>query len=95
VIDEVGTMTIPFLAEAEALADRLVAIRRDLHMHPELGFQEYRTAGIVADALNALGYEVTTGVGRTGVVGLDGRPATGRSYGAAALRYGRAADRRG
>jgi amidohydrolase len=63
-------MTIPFMAEAAALADRLVAIRRDLHMHPELGFQEYRTAGIVADALNALGYEVATGVGHTGVVGL-------------------------
>lgn len=63
-------MTIPFLADAEALADELTAIRRDLHMHPELGFQEFRTAGIVADQLNALGYEVVTGVGKTGVVGL-------------------------
>lgn len=63
-------MTIPFLADAEALADELTAIRRDLHMHPELGFQEFRTAGIVADHLNALGYEVVTGVGKTGVVGL-------------------------
>lgn len=63
-------MTTPFLADAQALADELTAIRRDLHMHPELGFQEFRTAGIVADQLNALGYEVIAGVGKTGVVGL-------------------------
>jgi amidohydrolase len=63
-------MTAPFLAEAEALSAELTAIRRDLHMHPELGFQEFRTAQIVADKLNALGYEVLTGVGKTGVVGL-------------------------
>jgi amidohydrolase len=63
-------MTIPFLADAQALADELTAIRRDLHMHPELGFQEFRTAGIVTEQLNALGYEVVTGVGKTGVVGL-------------------------
>ncbi|MEZ4869528.1 MAG: amidohydrolase [Caldilineaceae bacterium] len=63
-------MTIPFLADAEALAAQLNAIRRDLHMHPELGFQEVRTAGIVAEELHALGYEVVTGVGKTGVVGL-------------------------
>lgn len=63
-------MTTPFLADAQALADELTAIRRDLHMHPELGFQEFRTAGIVAEQLNTLGYEVVTGVGKTGVVGL-------------------------
>jgi len=63
-------MTISFLADAQALADELTAIRRDLHMHPELGFQEFRTAGIVAEQLNELGYEVITGVGQTGVVGL-------------------------
>ena len=63
-------MTTPFLTDAEALADELTAIRRDLHMHPELGFQEFRTAGIVAEQLNTLGYEVVTGVGKTGVVGL-------------------------
>ncbi len=65
-------MTKPFLAEAEAMQDELVAIRRDLHAHPELGFQEFRTAGIVAEKLSALGYEVVTGVGQTGVVGLIG-----------------------
>lgn len=63
-------MTAPFLAEAEALRDELTAIRRDLHAHPELGFQEVRTAGIVAEKLSSLGYEVVTGVGKTGVVGL-------------------------
>lgn len=65
-------MTTPFLAEAQELAEDLVAIRRDLHMHPELGFQEVRTARIVAEQLSALGYEVMTGVGKTGVVGLLG-----------------------
>jgi len=65
-------MTTLFLAEAQALAEQLVAIRRDLHMHPELGFQEVRTARIVAEQLSALGYEVVTGVGKTGVVGLLG-----------------------
>ena len=48
----------------------LVATRRDLHAHPELGFAEHRTASIVAERLTDLGYEVRTGVGRTGVVGL-------------------------
>jgi amidohydrolase len=65
-------MTAPFLAEAETLRDKLVAIRRDLHAHPELGFEEVRTARIVAEELGALGYEVVTGVGKTGVVGLLG-----------------------
>ncbi len=56
--------------EAEGLRDRLVAVRRDLHAHPELGFQEVRTAGVVAQRLSELGYEVQTGVGQTGVVGV-------------------------
>jgi amidohydrolase len=46
------------------------SMRRDLHMHPELGFNEIRTGGIVAKELEALGIEVTKGVGKTGVVGL-------------------------
>lgn len=49
-----------------ALAD----LYRDLHSHPELGFQEHRTASIVANRLSELGYDVTTGVGQTGVVGV-------------------------
>ena len=63
-------MTIDFLAEAAQLADAMVERRRDLHRHPELGFQEIRTAGIVARELTELGMEVTTGVARTGVIGL-------------------------
>ncbi len=58
------------LSEAQSLFDYTQSIRRDLHMHPELGFQEVRTAGIVARELQALGMEVTSGVARTGVVGL-------------------------
>ncbi len=48
----------------------LSGIYRDLHAHPELSFAEHRTAGIVAARLRDLGYQTTTGVGRTGVVGL-------------------------
>ncbi|MBV9774139.1 MAG: amidohydrolase [Gemmatimonadetes bacterium] len=47
----------------------LIETRRDLHRHPELGFQEHRTAGIVAERLRAAGYEVRTGIAETGVVG--------------------------
>lgn len=59
-----------FLSEAQALFDYTRTLRRDFHMHPELGFQEFRTAGIVAKELTGLGLEVTTGIGGTGVVAL-------------------------
>ena len=58
------------LTAAQGLMGQLVAWRRDLHRHPELAFQEHRTAGIVADSLAQLGLEVQTGVGQTGVVGI-------------------------
>ncbi|MBI1278486.1 MAG: amidohydrolase [Anaerolineaceae bacterium] len=61
---------IDFKAQAEELRDELVTRRRDLHMHPELAFEEFRTAGIVADELRQLGLEVQTGVGKTGVVAI-------------------------
>jgi hippurate hydrolase len=48
----------------------LMAVRRDLHANPELGFEEVRTSGIVAGALTALGVEVHRGIGKTGVVGV-------------------------
>lgn len=48
----------------------LEEIYRDLHRHPELSFQEHRTAGIVSEKLAALGLEVTPGIGQTGVVGV-------------------------
>lgn len=57
-------------AEAEELRDRLCAVRRDLHAHPELAFHEVRTASIVASRLSELGYEVQTGIGKTGVVAI-------------------------
>lgn len=63
-------MAIDFLAAAEALRDELIERRRDFHRHPELAFQEHRTAGIVADELNRLGLEVQTGIGQTGVIGI-------------------------
>jgi amidohydrolase len=58
-------------SRAPALEAAVIAWRRDLHQHPELGNREFRTAAIVADHLRALGFdEVRTGVAHTGVVGL-------------------------
>ncbi|HEY1225437.1 MAG TPA: amidohydrolase [Brevundimonas sp.] len=57
-------------AAVDAVTPEVVAWRRDLHAHPELGFAETRTAQVVADHLRSLGLEVRTGVGRTGVVGV-------------------------
>jgi amidohydrolase len=55
----------------ESLTPEIVAWRRDFHRHPELGFEEVRTSGIVAERLRGLGLDsVRTGVGRTGVVGV-------------------------
>src|SRR6266568_5357232 len=59
---------------------QLVATRRDLHQHPELGFEETRTSTLAAERLKSLGYEVKAGVGKTGVVAVrrggpsDGHP---------------------
>jgi amidohydrolase len=59
-----------FRSEANALQQQLVNWRRDLHMHPELGFQEERTAGLVARHLTDLGYRVYTGIAKTGVIAV-------------------------
>jgi amidohydrolase len=59
-----------FLNEAKQLFSYTQTLRRDFHLHPELGFREVRTGGIVAKELETLGIEVTKGVGKTGVVGL-------------------------
>ncbi len=59
---------IDFLQEAQAMFEYTRQLRRDFHRHPELGFQEVRTAGVVARELAALDLEVSTGVGKTGVV---------------------------
>lgn len=63
-------MTADMLSEAKSLFGYTRALRRDFHMHPELGFKEIRTSGIVARELTELGLEVTTGVGGTGVAAL-------------------------
>jgi amidohydrolase len=63
-------------AEVKTRSAAMTALRRDFHRHPELGFHEVRTAGIVADRLRALGYTVRTGLGKTGVTGFlrGGKP---------------------
>ena len=80
-------LTLPAAAQNTALNARIaklaatqeakvIACRRDLHEHPELGNQEIRTAGIIAEQLKKLGLEVQTGVARTGVVAVlkGGKP---------------------
>ena len=59
----------PLLDAVRARAAEFAGVRRDIHRHPELAFDEHRTAALVADKLRAWGYEVTTGIGGTGVVG--------------------------
>ena len=55
-----------------ALLPELIAIRRDIHRHPETGFEEHRTAAIVAERLESWGIEVTRGLAGTGVGNEDG-----------------------
>ena len=57
----------------------LIAIRRDIHQHPELGFEETRTSTVAADRLRSLGYQVKTNIGKTGVVAVrDGKAKAAR-----------------
>jgi len=72
-VNDLGSRIEAIVAEDEA---RLIAIRRDLHAHPETGFDTVRTAAIVADELRALGLAPQTGIGETGVVTeiAGGRP---------------------
>jgi amidohydrolase len=68
------------LDKANRIKDEIVRLRRDIHQHPELSFQEFRTAQLVADTLAELGIEAQTGIGRTGVVahiGPDDGPTIG------------------
>ena len=66
-----STLAAQIDLSATALEEQVIAWRRDLHEHPELGNREFRTAGLVADHLRALGLdEVRSGVAHTGVVGL-------------------------
>src|ERR671921_2518477 len=73
---------MPNIERIDGYADELTAIRRDLHAHPEVGFEEVRTSGVVAEKLASWGIEVHRGIGRTGVVGvLKGRSDNGRRIG--------------
>ena len=68
------------LVDSFADISRFVALRRDIHRHPELGFEEHRTSQIVADLLREWGIEVHTGIAGTGVVGVlrNAAPASAR-----------------
>lgn len=65
-----GSLASEIDRAVEAVTPKVVAWRRDIHQHPELGLHETRTAQLVAEHLRSLGLEVRTGVGRTGVVGV-------------------------
>ncbi len=56
------------LKQSHAISEELIEWRRDFHMHPEIGFEVSRTAGIVAEELEKMGYRVRRGVGKTGVI---------------------------
>ena len=72
---------MPVIPEIAERLERFAEIRRDFHAHPEIGFQEERTSGIVADLLRGWGIETHTGVGGTGVVGIVEGARPGRSIG--------------
>ena len=73
---------MPNIELIDSFADELTAIRRDIHEYPEIGFEEVRTSGIVAEKLAAWGIEVHRGIGKTGVVGiLKGTGGEGRAIG--------------
>jgi amidohydrolase len=63
-------MTAPSPSPLLTVQPELIALYKDLHQHPELGFQETRTAGLVTKRLQEQGFEVTTGIAGTGVVAL-------------------------
>ena len=65
-----STSSNPALRNLDGLLPRLEALYKDVHSHPELSMQETRTAGLAADWLHGGGYDVTAGIGKTGVVGL-------------------------
>ena len=70
------------LDRIETFATDLTEWRRDLHAHPEIGFQEVRTSALVAERLESWGIEVHRGIGKTGVVGiLHGARGEGRRIG--------------
>ncbi len=69
------------LQALQAQAAEFIAVRRDIHKHPEMGYKEYRTSDLVAEQLTAWGYQVTRGLGGTGVVGQLQRGTGSKSVG--------------
>jgi amidohydrolase len=69
-MNEKGQLSQSVLANLPSLLADLESVYKDIHSHPELSMQETRTAGIAADRLRAAGFEVSTGIGKTGVVGM-------------------------
>ena len=61
---------MPLIDSIEAMREELQRWRRDIHAHPELGFDEHRTAEFVAEKLESFGIPVVRGIGKTGVVGV-------------------------
>lgn len=72
---------MPIINSIAALEEQMTEWRRDFHMHPELAYQEVRTSGKVAELLESWGIEVTTGLGKTGVVGVIKGSGDGPSIG--------------
>jgi amidohydrolase len=72
---------MPVIDHIANFTDDLIAIRRDLHEHPELGMEEVRTSAIVAKLLNKWGVTTHTGIGKTGVVGILKGKGAGRTIG--------------
>ncbi len=72
---------MPVINSIAAMEEEMTAWRRDFHMHPELAYQETRTAGIVAEKLKSWGIEVKTEIGKTGVVGVIRGAGDGPSIG--------------
>ena len=73
---------MPIINSIAAMQDEMTAWRRDIHAHPEIAFEEARTAGLVAERLRSWGIDVHEGIATTGVVGvLRGRGESGRAIG--------------
>lgn len=68
-----------FIDKAKAIESQIIEWRRDIHMHPELGFEETRTSRLVADALREMGIEIEVGIAETGIVARigEGSPKVG------------------
>ena len=72
-------MTLHICPEIYAISEEIISTRRDFHKHPELAFNEHRSAKIIAEKLTSFGLDVETGVGKTGVVGILNPSHSGRT----------------